>query len=138
VIAGRQQFFEPIVTTGPWGKRSVRGVGMHPRRTHWSSRRFRSALAVRDPPFENSRRRLQITGVSEPLDALFEPLFAGRIGEPRVARRPERAARDRRDVGVLEGALTPRLVVVIAFWPGTTAVSELDDDVDRGDLKRNG
>ncbi len=28
-------------------------------------------------------------------------------------------------------------LVVIAFWPGTTAVSELDDGVDRGDLDTN-
>ena len=28
-------------------------------------------------------------------------------------------------------------LVVIAFWPGTTTVSEIDDDIDRGDLDRD-
>lgn len=29
-------------------------------------------------------------------------------------------------------------LVVIAFWPGTRTVSELNDNIDRGDLERNG
>jgi hypothetical protein len=112
IRSGAWWVFEPDVTPREMGADGpVAGVGMHLRRALRSSRRF---SAVRYDTLRKKRfGRLQVAGVCEPFDAFLEPFLAGRIGESCVARRPEGTARDRRDVGVFERALTPCLVVIV-------------------------